>query len=98
MKKIYILLFASIVLFSACASKEEQKIELLQEAAEAMESVSSKEDVEETVEKYGEKIREFDDDLSAEEYKKIESSEAVSRAYSKYNLLVNSKSLEFDLY
>ena len=98
MKKIYILLFASIVLFSACASKEEQKIELLQEAVEAMESVSSKEDVEETTEKYGEKIREFDDDLSAEEYHKIESSEAVSRAYSKYNLLVNSKSLEFDLY
>lgn len=98
MKSKYILLLLGLVFLTSCGSKESQKIELLQEATEAFESADSKEDVESVVEKYGEKLSKFEDELTLEESQALENSIPVSKALSRYKLVADSKCYEFGVY
>jgi predicted ribosome quality control (RQC) complex YloA/Tae2 family protein len=98
MKKTYFSLFISLFLFSSCGSKEEQKIELLQDATEAFRSADTKKEVEKVIEKYGPKLTEFDDKLTAEEREQLENSIPVSQAQADYSLIADSKCYEFGVY
>ena len=91
MKKAYFSLFISLFLFSSCGSKEEQKIELLQDATEAVRSAETKKEVEKVIEKYGPKLTEFDDKLTAEEREQLENSIPVSQAQADYSLIADYK-------
>jgi|GEM_PF-6745519 len=98
MKRVFFALCLSLFMMASCSTKEEQKIELLQDATEDFANADSKEEVQELVDEYGEKISKFDEELSQEEHMILENSVRVSQALSKYSLTANSKCLEFGVY
>ena len=50
------------------------------------------------IEKYGPKLTEFDDKLTAEEREQLENSIPVSQAQADYSLIADSKCYEFGVY